>query len=102
MNQSRPDSPHYVSTEPFDPHTIEALTPEQERYYLASQWRLMWWKLKRHRLAVYSGIVLALMYGSILVTGFLAPYDLHTRNVDYIYAPPQSVHSSYGDSSRFT
>ena len=30
------------------------LTPEQERYYLAAQWKLMWWKLKRHRIAVVS------------------------------------------------
>jgi len=34
---------HFVSREPFDPHSIEALTPAQEKYYLASQWKLMWW-----------------------------------------------------------
>ena len=38
------------------------LTPEQERFYLASQWMLMWWKFKRHRVAVVSGIILLLMY----------------------------------------
>ena len=32
---------HFVSSEPFDPHSIESLTPEQEKYYLASQWKLM-------------------------------------------------------------
>ena len=83
---------HYVSTEPFDPRAIEALSPEQERYYLASQWRLMWWKLKRHRLAVISGGFLLVMYASILVSEVLAPYNLHTRHVDSIYAPPQSIH----------
>ena len=83
---------HYVSTEPFDPRAIEALSPEQERYYLASQWRLMWWKLKRHRLAVISGGFLLAMYASILVSEVLAPYNLHTRHVDSIYAPPQSIH----------
>ena len=83
---------HYVSTEPFDPRAIEALSPEQERYYLASQWRLMWWKLKRHRLAVISGGFLLVMYASILVSEVLAPYNLHTRHVDFIYAPPQSIH----------
>ena len=31
------------------------MTPEQERFYLASQWQLMWWKFKRHRVAVVSG-----------------------------------------------
>jgi peptide/nickel transport system permease protein len=83
---------HFVSSEPFDPGSIEALTPEQEKYYLASQWKLMWWKLKRHRLAVICGIILALNYGSVLFSEVIAPYNLHTRNTDYIYAPPQSVH----------
>jgi len=83
---------HFVSDEPFDPQSVERLTPEQERYYLASQWQLMWWKLKRHRLAVVSGIVLLIMYGSIAISEILAPYNLHTQQTNYIYAPPQSVH----------
>ncbi|MDH3281904.1 MAG: ABC transporter permease, partial [Gammaproteobacteria bacterium] len=83
---------HYVSTAPFDPYSIEALTPEQERYYLASQWQLMWWKLKRHRVAVISGVILLILYGSTLISEVLAPYNLHTRHTDFIYAPPQTVH----------
>ena len=83
---------HYISKAPFDPRSIEALSPEQERYYLASQWQLMWWKFIRHRLALISGSFLLLMYGSILISEFLAPYNLHSRNITAIYAPPQSVH----------
>jgi peptide/nickel transport system permease protein len=83
---------HFVSEAPFDPYSIESLTEEQERYYLASQWRMMWWRFKLHRLAVVSGVVLAIMYLSILVSELLAPYNLHTRNIDHIYAPPQSLH----------
>jgi len=83
---------HYVSKAPFDPHSIEALSPEQERYYLASQWQLMWWKFIRHRLALVSGGFLLLMYVSILISEFLAPYNLHSRNINAIYAPPQSMH----------
>jgi len=83
---------HFVSEAPFDPYSIESLTEEQERYYLASQWRMMWWRFKLHRLAVVSGVVLAVMYLSILVSEILAPYNLHTRNIDHIYAPPQSLH----------
>jgi len=84
--------PHYVSTAPFDPYSVEAMTEEQERVNQASQLRLMWWKFKRHRLALASGIFLAVLYGMILICEFLAPYNLHTRNVDFIYAPPQRVH----------
>ena len=82
---------HYVSTDPFDPHSIEALTPEQERFFLASQWQMMWWRFKRHHLAVVSGAVLALLYLSVLVSEIIAPYDLHSRHSDFIYAPPQTV-----------
>ena len=50
---------HWVSTEPFKPQAAEELSAEQERYYMASQWRMMWWRLRRHKLAVVSGIVLS-------------------------------------------
>ena len=83
---------HFVDTAPWDPHAVEALTPEQERYYLATQWQLMWWKLKRHKLAVASGVVLLLLYASVLISEFLAPYNLHSRNIRHIHAPPQTVH----------
>ena len=77
---------------PFNPATDEALTPEQERYYMASQWQMVWRKLRRHRLAVVSGVILILLYASILVTEFLAPYALSTRHTDHLFAPPQAIH----------
>jgi peptide/nickel transport system permease protein len=83
---------HFVSEEPFDAHSIEALTPEQERFYLASQWQMMWWRFRLHRLAVWSAAIIAVMYASILVSEILAPYNLHSRHSDFIYAPPQAVH----------
>ena len=87
------DTPgHLVSKAPFDPQSAVRLTAEQEHFYLASQWMLMWWKFKRHKVAVASGIILLIMYGSTLITEILVPYNLHTRHTDFIYAPPQSVH----------
>jgi len=65
---------HFAAVEPFDPDEVEAMSAQQERYYMASQWRMMWWKLKRHRLAVASGFILLVMYLSILISEFLAPY----------------------------
>lgn len=84
--------PHYVRREPFDAYDGEKLDPKLESYYMATQWRLMWWKLKRHRLAVWSGVFLLLMYASIFVSEMIAPYASGTRNTDFIYAPPQAVH----------
>ena len=82
---------HWVSDVPFDPHVAETLTPEQERIYMASQWRMMWIRFRRHRLAVWSGVLLAVVYLSILASEFIAPYNMHTRHTDHIFAPPQTV-----------
>ena len=84
--------PHYVDEAPFDVLEAELLTPEQERYYMASQWRMMWWRFKRHKVAVAAGIVLLASYFSVVVAEFLAPYELNTRLTNFIYAPPQRVH----------
>jgi peptide/nickel transport system permease protein len=94
LSLPQPGAPleHYVSTAPFDPLQFEAMSAGQARYHLASQKRLMWWKFKQHRLAVVSGIFLLLLYCTILISEFLAPYGLHTRNVEYIHSPPQQVH----------
>jgi peptide/nickel transport system permease protein len=83
---------HYVNTARFDPRTLEALTQAQERVYLASQWKLMWWKFVRHRLAVISGLFLIALYVIALFAEFFAPYGLDARNVDAIYSPPQGIH----------
>jgi peptide/nickel transport system permease protein len=84
--------PHAVSDAPFDPYSVERFTAEQERYFLASQWQMMWWRFLRHRLAVVSGVFLLVLYVAILFVEFLAPYELHTRDTRHIYAPPQSIH----------
>ena len=86
------DGVHYVSTAPFDPQSAEKLDPGQEKYYMASRRRLIWWKLKRHRLAVWCGFILLFMYGSTLISEWISPYNYQTRDSNYIYAPPQEVH----------
>ncbi len=83
---------HYVSTAPFDPHSVDVMTEKQAHIYQASQLRLMWWKFKKHRLALYSLYFLTFLYAIIAIVEFLAPYNLHTRNVDFIHSPPQRVH----------
>ena len=82
---------HFVSAAPFDPYSIEKLSPEQERYYLAGQWKLMWWKLKRHRIAVISLWVLVILYLMAFFAEPISPYNPNSRNADHIYAPPQQV-----------
>lgn len=68
------------------------LTREQERFFFASQWQLIWWRLRKHRLAMASFWMLAALYATIPFVEFLSPYVLRTRHPDYVYLSPQRVH----------
>lgn len=61
------------------------------KYYTASQFQLMWWKFKRHRLALIGTVILAIFLFISLFAEFLAPYDPFTRNVEYLFGPPQLI-----------
>jgi len=63
-----------------------------EKIFTASQWRLMWWKFRKHRLAVFSTGVVAFFYFVALFCEFLAPYPLEARDSKYALAPPQRLH----------
>ena len=88
----RPPTPHYVNETPWDPYVSEKLTADQEKYYMAGQWKLMWWRFRRHRPAVLSALFLGLVYFTTLISELIAPYDLQSRQIKYIFAPPQAVH----------
>jgi len=83
---------HYVSDAPFDVMSIEKITPEQEKVYLAPQWKLMWWKFRQHRIAVWCGVFLGILYATIFISELLSPYNIQSRHVEHIYSPPQQVH----------
>lgn len=91
---AKPGAPlaHYVSQEAFDPQSVAKLSPAQERIYLASQWQLMWWKFKRHRLAVAALAFLCVLYATVPFSEFLAPYEYASRHTDFIRSPPQRMH----------
>ena len=63
-----------------------------EAIYGASQWRLMWRKFVRNKVAVAGGAVIILFYLTAIFAPFLAPYTETTRFTKNIYMPPQMVH----------
>jgi len=80
-----------VATVPLDATKDPVPLTAQERYFFASQWQLIWWRLKKHRLAVISLWVLVALYATIPFVEFLAPYALRTRHPDEVYHPPQRI-----------
>lgn len=83
--------PHFVDQRPFALEECEQLSPALERYYTAPAWKMIWWKFRRHRLAVLSAALLAFFYLSTLFVEMIAPYGLNARNTGFIYAPPQRL-----------
>jgi peptide/nickel transport system permease protein len=71
----------------------------EERVYAASQWKLMWLRFRRHRLAMIGFAIVALLYVVTIFHGFMAPYEKATRT-EYIYMAPQRVY--FHDGERFS
>ncbi|MFH0963100.1 MAG: ABC transporter permease [Planctomycetota bacterium] len=63
-----------------------------EAFLIASQWRLMWWKFRKHKPAVVCSVVLILFYLMAVFCEFVSPSDPRKRNSQYIYVPAQRVH----------
>ena len=53
----------------------EEASAAEERVYVATQWQLMWWRFRKHKLANYSVLVLAVLYLIALFPEFIAPYE---------------------------
>ena len=64
---------------------------EKKKLFVASQWQLIRWKFFRHKLAVGSLVVLAILYLCAIFAEFISPYDPTHNDVQYIYAPPQRI-----------
>jgi len=71
---------------------IEPAPDTDSGIYVASQWKLVWWKFRRHRLAMVGGIVTVLIYLVALFCEPLAPFDPDNFAAKYTYAPPQALH----------
>ena len=69
-------------------HTVAV----EERIAVATQRQLIWWRFKRHKLALISAWVLAAMYAVVIFADFLASADPQASNGDYSLMAPQHVH----------
>jgi len=72
---------------------VIALAPEAVRNSdaVAGQWKLIWRRFCRHRLALAAGVVILLIYLVALFAEVLAPVSSQTYDSRYTYAPPQQL-----------
>jgi peptide/nickel transport system permease protein len=65
---------------------------KDEKFYRASQWQLVWWKFRRHKLAQLAMVVLSVFYFATLFADFVAPYDPIHRNQAFLAMAPWKIH----------
>ncbi len=70
---------------------VPEIREQDDSFYYASQWELIWWRFRRHRMAIVSLLLLSLLYMLAFFSGFFSPYDTATRFEDYQEAPPVKI-----------
>jgi len=79
---------------------VTSLGVEEIKYYTATQFQLVWWRFKKHRLAIFGSLVLGIYLIIVLFAEFLAPVTQETRNPGYLLGPPQGLHF-FDEEGRF-
>ncbi len=80
-----------------DPQLAEPLEPlsapeVEAKVFVAPQWKLVWWKFRKHKMALICGVIILLIYLIALFADYLSPFDPSATNSNYLYAPPQALH----------
>lgn len=74
---------------------LDAVTPTateaEERVSLASNWKLVWWRFKKHRLAMISCAVVILFYLVVLFPDFFSTQDPEATAASLAFIPAQYV-----------
>jgi peptide/nickel transport system permease protein len=74
-------------------------TAVEERISVATQWQLMWWRFRRHRLAMVASAVVLVFYGAVVFADFLAYAPPTASEAQRSLLPPQRIR--WFDEGRF-
>jgi peptide/nickel transport system permease protein len=70
----------------------------EDKIAVATQWQLMWWRFRKHRLAAIGTVVLILFYGVALFADFFAYVDPLESEAQRSLMAPQPIHWFDGGS----
>jgi peptide/nickel transport system permease protein len=71
---------------------VELEPQTEEQIFVATQWQLMWWKFRKHKMAMISSMIVLLLYLVALFCEFVGPYDPEQYFSKYKLAPPTKIH----------
>jgi len=70
----------------------EGLQKAEEQVYVAPPWKLMWWRFRKHKMALICTGILVVLYLVAIFCEFVAPYDPNQAMLVYKQVPPTRVH----------
>jgi peptide/nickel transport system permease protein len=73
---------------------------QDEVFYRAGQWQLVWWKFRRHKLAQVAMVVLAILYLIVALAEFVSPHAPLHRYKQFAASPPTKIYVR-DDTGRF-
>ncbi len=71
--------------------SLDLSPSKEEKIWVASNAQLMWWKFRRHKLALISLGVIAAFYLIVVLCEFIAPYDPQAKFAKYKFSPPSKI-----------
>lgn len=92
------DSTAALPTQPS--HESFVTTQAEEQIAVATQWQLMWWRFRKHHLAMAGVIMLIIFYLVAMSADFLAYTDPETSEAQRSVMPPQPIH--WMDDGKFS
>ena len=63
-----------------------------ESVFVAPPWKLMWWRFRKHKMAMISAVVLIGFYFTALFCEFVGPYDPDKAMIQFKQSPPTTIH----------
>jgi peptide/nickel transport system permease protein len=75
---------------------IEIGSVAEDRIAVASNWKLVWWRFRKHHLAVFSACVLIAFYLVVLFPDFFSTQSPEQTDARQAFVPVQSLHL-FGD-----
>ncbi len=89
-----------VSSQPEMAEPELVTTQAEEKVAVATQWQLMWWRFRKHHLAMAGGIVLLLFYLMVVSADFLAYVDPNASEAQRSLMAPQPIY--WFDNGQFS
>ncbi|MCB1815035.1 MAG: ABC transporter permease [Candidatus Competibacteraceae bacterium] len=81
-----------AAPEPIDQPADQPIGQPADQIDIAPNWKLVWWRFKKHRLALICSVILMLIAAIALVPGFFSTQNPNQTGARSSFMPVQGIH----------